>query len=77
MWRMEDVLDLYEEPYDPNKPVVCFDELPYQMVAEKRTPLPHPKAWTPAALRLRVRAQGYAQHLRVLRAQERMAASGH
>jgi hypothetical protein len=30
---MEDVLDLYEEPYDPNKPVVCFDELPYQMVA--------------------------------------------
>src|SRR5215210_7085767 len=37
---MEDVLDLYEEPYDPNKPVVCFDELPYQMVAEKRTPLP-------------------------------------
>ena len=40
MWRMEDVLDLYEEPYDPNRPVVCFDELPYQMVAEKRTPLP-------------------------------------
>lgn len=40
MWRMEDVLELYEEPYDPNKPVVCFDEIPYQMVAEKRTPLP-------------------------------------
>ena len=40
MWRMEDVLDLYEEPYDPNKPVVCFDEMPYQMVAEKRTPIP-------------------------------------
>jgi transposase len=40
VWRMEDVLELYEEPYDPKKPVVCFDELPYQMVAEKRTPLP-------------------------------------
>ena len=40
VWRMEDVLELYEEPYDPNKPVVCFDEMPYQMVAEKRTPLP-------------------------------------
>ena len=40
VWRMEDVLDLYEEPYDLNRPVVCFDELPYQMVAEKRTPLP-------------------------------------
>ena len=37
---MEDVLELYEEPYDPKKPVVCFDELPYQMVAEKRTPWP-------------------------------------
>jgi transposase len=40
VWRMEDVLELYEEPYDPKKPTVCFDELPYQMVAEKRTPLP-------------------------------------
>ncbi len=37
---MEDVLDLYEEPYDPKCPVVCFDEMPYQMVAEKRTPVP-------------------------------------
>jgi transposase len=37
---MEDVLELYEEPYDPKRPVVCFDEMPYQMVAEKRTPLP-------------------------------------
>ncbi len=37
---MEEVLDLYEECYDPKKPVVCFDEMPYQMVAEKRTPLP-------------------------------------
>ena len=23
---MEDVLDLYAEPYDPDRPVVCFDE---------------------------------------------------
>jgi hypothetical protein len=40
VWRMEDVLELYEEPYDPKKPVVCFDELPFQLVAEMRTPLP-------------------------------------
>jgi hypothetical protein len=40
VWRMEDVLDLYEEPYDPKRPVVCFDEMPYQMVAEKRVPIP-------------------------------------
>ena len=39
VWRMEDVLDLYEEPNDPKRPVVCFDELPYQMVAEKRVPI--------------------------------------
>jgi transposase len=40
VWRMEEVLDLYEEPYDPKKPTVCFDEMPYQMVAEKRVPIP-------------------------------------
>ena len=40
VWHMEDVLELYEEPYDPKKPVVCFDELPFQLVAEIRTPLP-------------------------------------
>jgi hypothetical protein len=37
---MEDVLDLYEEPYDPARPVVCFDESPKQLVAEVREPLP-------------------------------------
>lgn len=30
----------YEESHDEKRPVVCFDELPYQLVAEKRTPLP-------------------------------------
>jgi hypothetical protein len=37
---MEDVLDLYAAPYDPARPVVCFDERPCQLVAETRTPLP-------------------------------------
>jgi len=40
VWRMEDVLELYEEPYDPKRPTVCFDDMPYQMVAEKRVPIP-------------------------------------
>jgi hypothetical protein len=40
VWRMEDLLDLYEEPYDPQFPTVCFDELPYQMTDEVRLPLP-------------------------------------
>jgi len=37
---MEDVLDLYAEPVDPRRPIVGFDECPYQMVEEVRQPLP-------------------------------------
>ncbi|BBL80739.1 hypothetical protein RxyAA322_25930 [Rubrobacter xylanophilus] len=40
MWRMEEVLDLYEEPYDPLRPVVCFDERPCQLIGDVRDPLP-------------------------------------
>jgi transposase len=38
--RMEDVLDLYAEAPDPNRPVVCFDESPIQLIGEVRTPIP-------------------------------------
>ena len=37
---MEDVLDLYEVPRDPDRPVVCFDERPCQLLGEVREPLP-------------------------------------
>ena len=37
---MEDVLDLYAEPFDPARPLVCFDECPVQLVGETRTPVP-------------------------------------
>jgi transposase len=37
---MEDVLDLYAEPYNSRFPVVCFDERPYQLVGETCIPLP-------------------------------------
>jgi len=37
---MEDVLDLYAEPYNPRLPVVCFDERPYQLIGETRQPVP-------------------------------------
>ena len=40
MAAMEDVLDLYEEPYDPKRPKVNFDEASKQLIAETRTPLP-------------------------------------
>ena len=37
---MEDILELYEQLYDPQQPVECFDERPYQLVGEVRVPLP-------------------------------------
>jgi len=46
---MEDVLDLYAEPEDPERPRVCFDECPYQIISEVRTSLPmqpgHPERY--------------------------------
>lgn len=36
---MEDVLDVYERPYDPSRPVVNMDEQPVQLVKETRQPL--------------------------------------
>ena len=37
---MEDVLDLYAEPYDPTRPVVCFDETSTQLLADITPPIP-------------------------------------
>lgn len=40
IWRMEDVLDLYEQPYDPKHPVICFDERPCQLIGDAIIPIP-------------------------------------
>lgn len=40
MAAMEDVLDLYAEPYDPKRPKVNFDEASKQLIKEVRAPLP-------------------------------------
>jgi hypothetical protein len=37
---MEDVLTVYERPYDPTAPVVCMDEQPVQLIKETRQPIP-------------------------------------
>ena len=37
---MEDVLDLYAESPEPQRPVVCFDESPYQIISETRQVIP-------------------------------------
>ena len=39
VWHMADVLDLYEQPYDPLRPVLCFDETPYQLIGERLVPI--------------------------------------
>jgi len=37
---MEDVLEVYARSYDPERPVVCMDEKPYQLLGEARSPIP-------------------------------------
>jgi hypothetical protein len=38
--QREAVLDLYAEPYDPQRPQVNFAETSKHLMAETRTPLP-------------------------------------
>jgi len=37
--QMEQVLEVYKRPYDPQRPVVCMDEQPKQLIAETRRPI--------------------------------------
>jgi hypothetical protein len=37
---MEDVLEVYHRPHDPDRPVVCVDETSKQLIVETRTPIP-------------------------------------
>ena len=37
--KMEDVLSLYHLPFDEKRPVICLDELPFQMLGEKVEPI--------------------------------------
>lgn len=36
---MEHILHLYQQPYNPKRPQVCFDEKSVQLLAHKRTPI--------------------------------------
>lgn len=40
---MEDVLEVYTRPHDPDRPLVCLDETSKQLIAETRTPVPMEK----------------------------------
>ena len=47
---MEDVLEVYERPYDPERPLVCLDEGAKQILSEVRVPLPlKPASLKPAS----------------------------
>lgn len=37
---MEDILEVYQRPYDPLQPLVCMDEMSKPLIAETRVPLP-------------------------------------
>jgi hypothetical protein len=54
---MEDVLDLYAEPLDHARPLVCFDECPVVRHDETRPPLP-PAPGRPARVDYEYRRQG-------------------
>ena len=41
--HMEEVLEIYAQPYDPKHPVVCMDEQPVQLIGETRVPIPATK----------------------------------
>jgi len=36
VWKMEDVLEVYKRPYDPQRPVVCLDETSKQLIGDGR-----------------------------------------
>ncbi len=38
--HMEDILDVYHLPYDPEIPMVCMDEKPVQLIKETRASIP-------------------------------------
>jgi hypothetical protein len=56
---MEDVLDVYHRPFDPDRPLVCLDEQPKQLVGEVRRPLPA-RPGTPARYDYEYRREGTA-----------------
>jgi transposase len=40
LWRMEQILTLYELPYDPKRPLICVDERPCQLIGDVLVPIP-------------------------------------
>jgi hypothetical protein len=56
---MEDVLEVYKRPHDPERPVVCLDETSKQLISETRTPVP-PAPGQPARIDYEYERKGTA-----------------
>jgi hypothetical protein len=56
---MEEVLDLYQQPYDPETPLVCMDEASKQLVGEVKVPIP-PAPGRPARIDYEYERRGTA-----------------
>jgi len=59
---MEDVLEVYHLPYDPRRPVVCFDETSKQLVDHVRAPIA-PRRGIPARVDDEYRRLRHGEHL--------------
>jgi hypothetical protein len=62
VWRMEDVIQTYLLPYDPQWPVVCFDEACKQLFDEVRPPQP-PRPGRPARMDYEYERKGVCHQL--------------
>ena len=71
---MEDVLEVYQRPYDGNEVLVCMDETSKQQVKETRVPRPAAPGLS-AGIRLRIRAQWSEQPVHAVCTVGRMAPS--
>jgi len=68
---MEDVLEAYQKPRDPDRPLVCLDETSKQLIIETRADPRQIR--TTRASRLRIRAQRRRQHIHDVLAAGRLA----
>lgn len=59
---MEDVIQTYQLPYDPEVPVICFDEASKQLFGEVRPPLP-PRPGAPARVDYEYERKGVCNQL--------------
>jgi len=62
VWRMEDVIQTYQLPYDPRWPVVCFDEACKQLFGEVRACQP-PRPGRPARVDFEYERKGVCHQL--------------